>query len=460
MNGPAEGLREATVLELASWLEAERSRLAAAWTEKGISPTVTISQPTARQSFTAMPPEIDGRRKVRAELSVLSEPVEVSRLRIMGDLQTVFGFETPAPIELLTSAYGPDFVLPPFADAQANDLQGRFKVFFGRLCGDYLRRLTTVSQGDPELARSIASEYLAFVESDDIFDIQSVLIGGIETPPVPIDTGRVALRPLSPEEYGQVLMDSTWGSMSLDKPTALLPWMRSQPNPEASICTSVLTLRERRPKYGKATSSHRMAQLVLALQLLEWEIAGTGAGLSWTEPGPSLGLFGFRLTIPVAPAGGPRHFAPLHEQDLNEALHLAGLIPPKCFDAPSQRSEVALHRFLLATAHGSDADSIIDYVIALEALLVPESKTESVLRFRLNGARYLEKDASERNELFADLGELYDVRSKLVHGGGTKQRDLGQLRRKARAFSGRGLIKALNANHWPTAKDFEVLALS
>jgi hypothetical protein len=120
---------------------------------------------------------------------------------------------------------------------------------------------------------------------------------------------------------------------------------------------------------------------------------------------------------------------------------------------------VSLHRFALATSQSDDAEAVIDYVIALEALLAPGSQTEVGYRFAVNGARYL-MDEGKREDTYRILKQLYDVRSKLVHGGSVPAKhDIGQLRNTARRLTASGLSKAI-LHGWPTADDFTAAALS
>ncbi len=63
-------------------------------------------------------------------------------------------------------------------------------------------------------------------------------------------------------------------------------------------------------------------------------------------------------------------------------------------------------------------DGLIDHVVALEALALPNRGTELSFQFRLVLSRYLASDPIRRKELFAeDLKLIYDVRSALVYGG-------------------------------------------
>jgi Apea-like HEPN len=119
---------------------------------------------------------------------------------------------------------------------------------------------------------------------------------------------------------------------------------------------------------------------------------------------------------------------------------------------PSTSSRARAHR-------KSDADAIIGFTIALEALFVPGLAGENGYRFRLNGVRYLGSTESERQQIYSDLKDLYAIRSQLVHGGPAKDSELRDARLTARRLTGRALTKALKEG-WPTGKSFEDSALS
>jgi hypothetical protein len=285
--------------------------------------------------------------------------------------------------------------------------------------------------------------------------------------PIRVEAGDAAVRPLTPEERGDLFeraMSPNW----IQKPTAFPVPLQlfNAENVAAMVYTAFLTVRTRQPKRpsdDRATYRlDRLARVVLALQLMDYDIMGEGVAISWAEPGPRLGVFGLkRVAMPVLSTGGSRTFAPLGPVELQRAVELAELIPRGCLDNPLQRRDIALHRFSLATSQREDAEAVIDYVIALEALLVPgESTTDTTLRFSLNGARFLATNPAERHSIYGDLKRLYAARSNLVHGTKLKAAaDFSTLRREARTLASRGLVKALQS-HWPTAEEFDSAALT
>jgi hypothetical protein len=70
-------------------------------------------------------------------------------------------------------------------------------------------------------------------------------------------------------------------------------------------------------------------------------------------------------------------------------------------------------------------DKILDLVISLETILLSSKntiKTELTYRFKLNGASLLwDVTGYEKRKIFEVLGNVYEIRSKIVHGGDDKK---------------------------------------
>jgi len=93
----------------------------------------------------------------------------------------------------------------------------------------------------------------------------------------------------------------------------------------------------------------------------------------------------------------------------------------KIFDALSvctnQQIRIALNRFDLQYARGSEVDRLIDLIVAFEALYL-KGISDAELRFRLAArvARHLGEDQNERSALFRRMSAAYEMRSRIVHG--------------------------------------------
>jgi hypothetical protein len=81
-----------------------------------------------------------------------------------------------------------------------------------------------------------------------------------------------------------------------------------------------------------------------------------------------------------------------------------------------RRFELAMSRFIASYEKPLDGDRLIDYWIALEALLMPESDTaELSYRVSLRAAAFIGAPR-ERKQLFNTIRDSYKARSKFVHG--------------------------------------------
>jgi hypothetical protein len=86
----------------------------------------------------------------------------------------------------------------------------------------------------------------------------------------------------------------------------------------------------------------------------------------------------------------------------------------------------ALHRFILGRQRTDLNDKVVDYVIALESLLLTQEGSainqELSYRFAINGAILLWKARrnESKKELFKKLKSAYKIRSTIVHGGSSE----------------------------------------
>jgi hypothetical protein len=116
-------------------------------------------------------------------------------------------------------------------------------------------------------------------------------------------------------------------------------------------------------------------------------------------------------------------------------------------DDPQRPSETALRRFGLGCGREDFADALVDFVVALEALLLPygdDQRAEMSFRFRLHGAHFIADSSMERPVLYRRLEQLYSIRSRLVHGGKLPAPEEVQAAAKsAHSLAARGLLKAI-----------------
>lgn len=73
-------------------------------------------------------------------------------------------------------------------------------------------------------------------------------------------------------------------------------------------------------------------------------------------------------------------------------------------------------RFNLGIGKPSKNDALLDLVVGLEALYLPDVGGELSYRLRMRCSRHLGESVTEIHEIFSKLNDLYKMRSKLVHG--------------------------------------------
>jgi hypothetical protein len=97
---------------------------------------------------------------------------------------------------------------------------------------------------------------------------------------------------------------------------------------------------------------------------------------------------------------------------------------------------VAIDRYGSSYLGRSWRDVVIDLAIGLEAALIGTSDDEGIsLRLKLRSALLLSTDGDDERTIYKDVGELYGLRSSLVHGTAIKPRLLEKL--PTRVLAGR-----------------------
>jgi hypothetical protein len=91
--------------------------------------------------------------------------------------------------------------------------------------------------------------------------------------------------------------------------------------------------------------------------------------------------------------------------------------------------DVALGKFNGSHSNGSPYEYLVDLATGLEAALIgTEKETEGLtLRLRSRAAALLATESDPAAALFNDVGRLYGLRSKLVHGGQIKEKELRKI---------------------------------
>jgi hypothetical protein len=333
----------------------------------------------------------------------------------------------------------------PFAEDAASWIRDQLLRPFA---SDYLKRLESLERGDDSLASEAAENLLRIVESKTATVVTSLPIAGLRTAG-DLSSGRVTIRPLTARELG-ALNESVFDAMENARRLRVAPWVDHRDE------RHVLEVTAEGSKKAQPSTDIFVGRLILALQLLGFEPHGSGRSSTWTSRNPSGVTFYQSHRLPQR--GATR---PIEEESLASAVALAEAIPTSAVAGPLTKREVALHRFHLGAGEELAADSLVDYTVALEALLLPE-KFEGELRFRfsLYGALFLEGTSTDRKQNYRDLKSVYDTRSALVHGlKPPSADDVRDARITARSLASRMLIKALRQG-WPSEDALVNAALS
>ncbi|MCH1886194.1 HEPN domain-containing protein [Leptospira interrogans] len=84
---------------------------------------------------------------------------------------------------------------------------------------------------------------------------------------------------------------------------------------------------------------------------------------------------------------------------------------------------MALRRFADGTLRPNLEDQIIDLLISAEAIYLSSGGSdqgELNIDWRIGRALFLERDPKKQKEIFDFMKKAYDIRSKFVHGSGSK----------------------------------------
>lgn len=428
-----------------AWLESERAAMIALWESRGLSPTLERESPLGYREYSES--------ENSCQVNVRFEPhkVVVSRAATPTGASPTFAWAHRPPVRELAK-----WLNVPVANASDDEvdrlLESSSGDFVRRLCGDYLSSLADPTHGDLAAARRLVADYLEFLTGGSLTEVSCLVLAGLTPPASPVEApaGHVVLRALTAEELGE-FHHPRWLSDDLTSRTVLPAALLAFKSFSMPMEGCLLTLRDSRPRGSQARNSSRLERTVLALQLLGFHPSGRGLWSQWIEPGPRSGHSPLPLELPTYPVGPEVDLA---SEDLVRACELATRVPERTFDRPKSRAELSLRRFVIAASQDDDSEAVIDYIIALEGLLLPGAQAELSFRFSLNGAHFIAEVSSERLETFRQLQALYQLRSKLVHGaGGLDDDERKQWRRTARSLARRGLLKAVESG-WPTSEWF------
>jgi hypothetical protein len=313
----------------------------------------------------------------------------------------------------------------------------------------YLYGLDGLDQPDLPRANELAQSIVQLIEAERLVVAQFVPVGGV-TVCGPIDARGISVRPLAPEQVAALQKTFDFDGDSPTMPE--IPMRFSEVRHERVG----IHVRQEHPKTQEPPADYRLQRVILALQLLGFDPSGMGDTSRWTEPGPPLYRDGGKVRIRGL---SPATDSELTRTMLEEAADISERIPPDVFSGGTTPGSRPLSRFLTAVTERADTDAILDYAIALEAVLLPRISQEVSFRFSLHGALLLEHTPAARKRIQKRFKALYDVRCKLAHGEETgTTSNLSELRKEARNLCSLVLIKGLR-HGWPTREFFDELVL-
>ena len=117
----------------------------------------------------------------------------------------------------------------------------------------------------------------------------------------------------------------------------------------------------------------------------------------------------------------------LEPQDVGRFAGLAGVImaaeqEPQGFLLSS--FGMAKHKFQMSYHAHAWFEQIVDLSTALEAALSGTDKTDVLLRLKTRASALLATDKDSAGAIFKDIGFLYELRSRLIHGSGFSEKGL------------------------------------
>jgi hypothetical protein len=154
---------------------------------------------------------------------------------------------------------------------------------------------------------------------------------------------------------------------------------------------------------------------------------------------------------------------PIKSSALARISELAGKIEMVLKEQAGKPADLALRRFGLGLSRGDDRDAVVDFTVALEAVLLRDKIGSRGIggRFADNGKVYLASSVEGRRTRRRELHRLYETRKALVHGGSAEElvkalTELPEVANSAREVVRATLTRALTVG-WPTQMIFDDL---
>jgi hypothetical protein len=360
---------------------------------------------------------------LREQLAPLAERVDA-----------LSGLGQPRRLGINPAASGPDAVLSRVVVPLAHH---------------YLDSIEDLAEPQSELLDHLIEEMVALVSAEEAVGVTELVLGGIQLEREFGPSRGVTLRPLTGLERGAIH-------------AAANPWLLDFRTPEPGFFvprshswfrpTLLLTTETLRPADEPSDESDLARRFVLALILLDFDLETSGVLVKydwprWSRSGYHSQPFPLASNSPVAPRG-------VSQDELTNAVEIAHRLPALADGLPGRES-VVLDRILNGASRQPGA--FLDNTIALEASLLPGIKSELRYRFSLYGALFLGEE-HDPEITFAQLKEIYDIRSTIAHGGAERPGKEAQAAANAATLA-RAVVRKAVLKGWPVPSELDAKAL-
>jgi Apea-like HEPN len=310
----------------------------------------------------------------------------------------------------------------------------------------HLQQLPSFRNVRSEAAVSFARDVMQFATSPYLKYLLTIPLSGIKVnSPITSPSGGAAFRQLTPREQGNFL--SRWGIDTGNFGVATVPL--------TVLRLVISTGRHSQNPDVKEDASRWLC----ALYLNGYNPAGYRADLQghpqWTFPGI--------MSMPLSLPPQPNTWASITPTRFHAICETVDRLHQYSISDPGSEHDLALHRFYSGASRVNHVDGVLDFVISLEALLLPYDEDarrgDLGYRFRVHGGHYLALKRSDRDKIARQLTDLYSLRSRLVHGGHYPTPSaIDEAWMAARTLAQRGLLRAVTTK-FPTAADFKSTVL-
>jgi hypothetical protein len=310
----------------------------------------------------------------------------------------------------------------------------------------HLKDLPGLKPASARAAHSFASDVLAVARANSLSYRLTIPLAGIRVVSrVATTQGQASLRQLTAREQGTLLTD--WGLTTVNFGSTVLPLV-------------VLELTITTPRTAQNPDPRELlSKWLCAFFLNGYDVTGYRAQLqalpSWVLP--------MSMNIPLALPAQPASWPNVTSSKLVKIFETVRRLGSYSVADPHSEHDLALHRFSSGVARASHVDGVLDFVIALESLLLPYDenarRSELGYRFRVHGAHLLSQAKSQRRQTARQLSDLYGLRSRLVHGSSyPAPAEIETGWTTSKEFARRGLHDAV-MNRFPTAEQFNKMTL-